>query len=880
MTLTTGTKLSHYEITSQIGKGGMGEVYQAKDQKLGRDVAIKVLPEEFAKDADRVARFQREAKLLASLNHPNIAAIHGLEEAEGIHFLVMELIEGQTLADRIKSSPIPVEEALKLALQITEALEAAHEKGVIHRDLKPANIKVTPDGKVKVLDFGLAKAFAGEQGDLNLSNSSTLSQTATMQGVILGTAAYMSPEQAKGKSVDKRTDIWAFGAVLYEMLTGRSAFQGDEVSEILASVIKGDTNLDLIPSNIHPRVREVINRCLQKDLRKRYPDIANARYEVEQVLADPSGVFAQPITTAESRTRLRKMLPWLAAALVLGGIIAGLGVWRLKPREPRPITRFSCILPADLTLISENRQTVAISPDGSRFVCTTNKGLYLRSMDRLQGNIIPGTEGAVGTPLFSPDGQWVAFRSRRDKQLKKIPISGGDPVIICDAGNIANALWSADNAILFDEDLIRIMQVSADGGIPEKIFEGENEGVYAPQLLPDGTNLLLTVSPTDRPMDFKIAVQSLGSGTRKELFAGQGARYLDTRHLVYVQGGNLFAVPFDADKIKVTGGHVPIIQDVKGLPPRYAVSDSGALVYVKGEVGLSAKRILVWVDRNGNEEAIEEAPPRAYAYTHLSPDGTRVALDIRDQESDIWIYDLARETLSRLTSDPAEDYGGIWTPDGTKVVYGRAGNIYMQRADGSGSPELLHEGEGFAHAFSPDGKYLLITDQSPYNIRLLSTDAGEAPKQLLTSKFNEYNAHISPDGRWIAYQSDISGSLEIYVRPFPNVNDNLYKISTEGGERPLWSENGRELFYFLSPGIMMSVPIETSPSFKAGAPKVLFKGEYQSPANATQYSVTPDGKRFLMMKDAAAKPGSAPLTQQINIVLNWFEELKERVPVE
>jgi serine/threonine protein kinase len=345
MTLSTGTKLSHYEIISQIGKGGMGEVYQAKDTMLGRDVAIKVLPEEFAKDADRVARFQREAKLLASLNHPNIAAIYGLEEVDGTNFLVMELVEGNTLDDRIKSGPIPVEEALKLALQIAEALEAAHEKGVIHRDLKPANIKVTPDGKVKVLDFGLAKAVAGEQEQMNLSNSPTLSEAATQQGVILGTAAYMSPEQARGKTVDKRTDIWAFGCVFYEMLTGKAAFQGEDITEILAAVVKSEVNLDLLPANIHPRVREVIIRCLQKEQKKRYADISEAQYEIEQALADPSGVFAQPSILVKHRRKLRLGIPWVAVITIIGIVIAGVAVWNLKPSDPRQLMRFEHYLP-------------------------------------------------------------------------------------------------------------------------------------------------------------------------------------------------------------------------------------------------------------------------------------------------------------------------------------------------------------------------------------------------------------------------------------------------------------------------------------------------------------------------------------------------------
>ncbi len=406
-----GKTLGNFECTSLLGRGGMGEVYKAKDQKLGRDVAIKVLPEEFAKDAERVARFQREAKLLASLNHANIAAIYGLEEADGTHFLVLELIEGYTLADRLKRGALSVEEALKLALQIAEALEAAHEKGVIHRDLKPANIKVTPDGKVKVLDFGLAKAFAGEQAEVNLSHSPTLSEAATLQGVILGTAAYISPEQARAKPVDKRTDIWAFGVVLFEMLTGRQLFTGETVSEILAAVLKSEPEWKWLPPGLHPRIRLLLERCLEKDAKDRCHDISDVRVDIQRVLADPSGVLVQLVAAVEPRTKLRMMLPWLAVAAVLTAIIVGLAVWRLKPQEPRQIARFSCTLPADLKLITVTMQAITISPDGSRFVCATNKGLYLRSMDQLQGNIIPGTEGAVGTPIFSPDEQWVGFFS-------------------------------------------------------------------------------------------------------------------------------------------------------------------------------------------------------------------------------------------------------------------------------------------------------------------------------------------------------------------------------------------------------------------------------------------------------------------------------------
>jgi serine/threonine-protein kinase len=463
-----GKTLGTFECTALLGKGGMGEVYKAKDQKLGRDVAIKVLPEEFAKDADRVSRFQREAKLLASLNHPNIAAIHGLEESDGTHFLVLELIEGDTLADRLKRGAIPVEESLKLALQIAEALEAAHEKGVIHRDLKPANIKVTPDGKVKVLDFGLAKAFAGEQAEVNLSHSPTLSEAATLQGVILGTAAYMSPEQARGKPVDKRTDIWAFGCVLYEMLTGKAAFQGEDVTEILAAVVKSGVDLDLLPANIHPRVREVITRCLQKEQRNRYRDIGEGQYEIKQVLADPSGVFVKPVAVAKSRKKLRVGLPWVAAAIVL----AGVAVWLLKPApppEPKQVVRFDYDLPEGQQFtrndLGQIEAYMAVSPDGSQFVYPTNKGLYLRSIKEFEPKPIAGTDEGSRQPFFAPNGQSIGYFSSSDQKLKKIDISGGAPVVICDTGPVvAGASWDLEESIVYS-DLMNggVFRVSAKG---------------------------------------------------------------------------------------------------------------------------------------------------------------------------------------------------------------------------------------------------------------------------------------------------------------------------------------------------------------------------------------------------------------------------------
>ncbi len=664
-----GTTLGHYRITSLLGKGGMGEVYQAKDLKLGRDVAIKILPKEFAQDADRVARFQREAKLLASLNHPSIAAIYGLEESGGINFLVLELVDGRTMADRIKAGPIPVEESLKLALQIAEALEAAHEKGIIHRDLKPANIKVTPDGKVKVLDFGLAKAFAGEQSDLNLSNSPTLSQAATIQGVILGTAAYMSPEQAKGKTVDKRADIWAFGAVLFEMLTGKPAFPGEEISEILASVIKGDSNLNLLPPDIHPRVREALTRCLQKDLRKRYQGIGDARFELEQVIVDPGAGSVQLVATPEPGKKLRMLLPWIAAAAVVTGLI----VWYFKPSpspEPKRVVRFEYELPEGQKLGDLIERSLAVSPDGSQFVYKTENGLYLRSIADLNARLIPGTGENPQKPFFSPDGQWIGYVSGADGKLNKISVNGGAPVPLTKISSVGFLNWGADHTILYSGGNYQdVMRVSDTGGDPELLAKTEKASSVAPQILPDGKHVMYT-SILEQP--YKIVLQSLESGKRKDLLTGDSAWYLPTGHLVYAVDNNLFAVPFDPVKLETKGGSVLMVEGVlrAGGASQHAVSDSGTLIYMPGTTApVINRRVFVWVDRQGKEEPLEAPPDAYYDYYKISPDATRVALTIGGANYDIWVWNMVRKTMTRLTFDVAADVSPLWSPDGKQIIY-------------------------------------------------------------------------------------------------------------------------------------------------------------------------------------------------------------------
>jgi serine/threonine protein kinase len=659
-----GKTLAHYEIISRLGKGGMGEVYRAKDHKLGRDVAIKVLPEEFARDADRVARFQREAKLLASLNHPNIAAIHGLEESGGTNFLVLELVEGETLADRIKAGPVPVEESLKLALQIAEALEAAHEKGVIHRDLKPSNIKVTPDGKVKVLDFGLAKAFVGDQEGMVPSDSPTLTLTETQKGVILGTAAYMSPEQARGKSVDKRADIWAFGCVLFEMLTGQAAFQGEDVSEILASVIKGDVKPNLLPANIHPRAHEVITRCLQKNLKKRYRDIADARYEIEQALADPSGVLLQQVAGVGPRTKLRMMLPWLAAAVILAAIIAGVAIWKLKPPEPRQVMRFYFDLQESPTFSEQSGATLAVSPDGKQFVYSTSKGLYMRSVDELTARLIAGTEESTFSPFFSPDGKWIGYYS--DGKLKKIAVNGGAPSVLCDVASLVGAWWNEDNTIVYSRYFEDIMRISANGGTPVSIVKSKSMILSDPQILPDGRSILYTSKTSGAQ---KIMVQSLKSGETRELFPGFDARYLPTGHIVYMMlnNSNLYAIPFNPDRLEVQGGSLPVLEGVR----RYAVSASGTLAYIPGTASSAVSRqTLVWVNREGKEEPLSAAPDEYWIF-RISPDGTRLALTVgANPRENIWIWDMGRETMTHLTLEEGTDNSSpVWTPDGKRIIY-------------------------------------------------------------------------------------------------------------------------------------------------------------------------------------------------------------------
>ena len=680
MALPSGTRLGSYEVVAQIGAGGMDEVYRARDTKLERDVAIKVLPANFVNDPERLSRFQREARMLAALNHPNIATIYGLEQSGGVTCLVMELVSGQTLADRVKAGPLAIEEALNIAVQIAEALEAAHEKSIIHRDLKPANVKVTPECKVKVLDFGLAKAFAGDAANDDPSNSPTMSAAATMQGVILGTAAYMSPEQARGKSCDKRTDIWAFGCVLYELLTGRQAFRGESTTEILAAVLREEPDWQALPGATPVKIRDLLRRCLQKDLRRRLHDAADARIEIEDALAAPAMGEPAGVVKGVSALGRRELILGLSALLFVA-VVAGFAVWNLKPAPaptPKPVTRTVINLPPGQQLAGlDNGPAIAISADGTHLAYVARQGgvqqVYVRAMDSLEAKAIPGTEGAVN-PFFSPDGQWLGFFANR--KLMKVSLNGGAALALANVPYEAGAAWGSQGTIAFSYSYAStIQEVSEGGGALQPLTSlGKKDTSHRwPDLLPGGKALLFTGGAAGALFaNTQIGVQSVGTSERRNLIeGGTNPRYTLSGHLVYAQEGILMAVPFDLKRLTIIGTGAPVMDGVMQSPTRghaqYCFSTTGSLVYVPGGVQASQLR-LVWVSRNGAEQPLP-APANAYLNPRISPDGRRVAVGITSRESQVWQYDLSRETLTRFTFEGTVNGYPAWTPDGKRIAF-------------------------------------------------------------------------------------------------------------------------------------------------------------------------------------------------------------------
>ena len=886
----------------------------ASDSKLKRDVAIKVLPDEFLRDPERLSRFQREAEVLASLNHPNIGAIYDLAEFGEFRFLVLELVEGDTLADILaKRGALPLHEALQISKQICLALEAAYEKGVVHRDLKPANVKVMADGHVKVLDFGLAKAVIPAVEE-NVSNS-PIDTVATAQGLILGTAAYMSPEQARGMSIDHRTDIWAFGCVLYQMLTGRPAFEGELASDVLASILTRDPDYARLGDRLHPRLQETLRRCLEKDRKMRWQAIGDVRIEIEQALADPVE-FELPAKSATlaRQSKSRFAMAWAAVGIVLGALAA----WFLKPSPltaPRAVVRFEYELPEGQVLRQMGRSVVALSPDGTRYVYNTTRGLLLRSMDGMTSRLIPGTEGLdLSNPIFSPDGEWVGYYAAGE--LRKISVTGGVPVSICKASNdLFGASWNADGTILFGQ-VAGIKRVSADGSEAKLVIRTENNEVaYGPELLPDGDTVLFTLgrlTGTARWDQAKIVSQSIKSGARQVVLqTGADAHYAPTGHLTYAQGNALFAVPFDLKKLQVVGGPVPIIQGMqRAVAPgntattadspsaNYGFSNQGTLVYFTGFPEARAPDgVLALVDRNGKGSRLN-VPPAQYRHPRVSPDGRQIVVETIDEngQSIVWVYDLSgNTTIRRLTTEDGTYTRPIWTPDSKQITYAsdreKPQGIYSQLADGSGLPERLTsapEGyEQYPESWSRDGVLSFASVHVggiDWGLWTLSSEDKNKPKLFYDAKDNQFGSVFSPDGKWIAYASNEAGGLQfrIYVQPFPPTGAK-YQISSSGGAWPIWSPTGNELFYRLNSALNVSqlnaVTITTKPVPAFSSEKILQIRDFLAFINYRDYDIMPNGREFLMMLPVN-QTTSRETPPRIHVVLNWFEELKQRVPAQ
>jgi eukaryotic-like serine/threonine-protein kinase len=885
----SGRRLGVYQVDALIGAGGMGEVYRARDTKLRREVAIKVLPPALTADATRLARFEREARLLAALNHPNIATIHGFEELGSsgdagpttVTALVMELIDGQTIADRFRGARVPLNEALRIARQIADALDAAHEKGIIHRDLKPANVAVTSAGLVKVLDFGIAKlAPSTEPGD---ASAVTLTIEPTSEGMVVGSAAYMSPEQARGQNVDKRTDIWAFGCVLYEMLAGRAAFARATVTDTLTAVLEHQPDWTALPPATPPHVRGVLRRCLEKDVRRRARDIGDVRMELEE--ADPAAGTAGATGGDNAR---RGVLVWAIATAAIAAV-AIIAVLAWIARDPVPVadpavTRTTLTLAPNQELdTGGGAAPLAISPDGRRLayvaVADGRTQLYVRSLDAFEPRAIAGTDGAQ-YPFFSPDGGSVAFFA--DRRLKRVSMQGGSPVTVCDVPTLGRGgTWGADETIVFDPGDAGLLRVSAAGGQPEPLTSRDpaidRDNLSWPHFLPDGRTLLVTTGRFGS-LGAGIAALSLETGAWQRLGTGSQAQYLPAGFLVYhaqhVREGELHAVPFDARTLTVRGAPVAVADSVfraqDGGGVYYAVAHNGTMVFTPGGYA----RTLVRVDRHGRRTPLLDER-RGFRRPNISPDGLKVAVTIDPRPSQIWVYDLARKSRIALATD-GHNHMPLWTPDGQRIAYssdpGSSSpplDIFWRAADGGTAAERLlrRDGAQYPTSWTADGRQLIFEDGAPNGYDIWTLPLSGEPRPLIATAASELGGQLSPDGRWLAYQSNESGRFEVYVRPFPNVNDGKWTISTVGGQHALWSENGKELFYAAGSAVMRVAVDTRGPRFTAGAPELLFNGPFD--INYTNYALAKDGSHFIMVEvDPNARP------TQVSVTLNWAQDVE------
>jgi eukaryotic-like serine/threonine-protein kinase len=903
--LSKGTRLGPYEILSPLGAGGMGKVWRAHDAKLKRDVAIKVLPETLAADPERLTRFEREARTLAALNHPHIAQVYGFEDSAAACALVMELVPGESLATRLARGPVPLREALELARQVAEGLEAAHEQGIVHRDLKPANLQLTPAGVVKILDFGLAKAVAPVAADATteLTSGPTLTSPAqmTQAGVVLGTAPYMSPEQARGLSVDTRTDVWAFGAVLYELLTGARAFPGPTITDILAQILERDPDWTRLPATLPVAVRTLLQRCLKKDPRRRLHDIADARLDLEDALAE--GVSTTMAVPHQPQAG-KPLLAGLATGLVIGAIALGIWTWRsAAPAAPPRVARFTIDLPPGQRIVPNWNTHFTFSRDSKTLLYLANAvtgivGLHERRLDEVESRLLPDGQG-LGNPIYSPDGRWLAAVDRNKALLVKIPLGGGAPLPITPVEMAFQGDWGSDGYLYWTNQLIgAVIRTPENGGKNEPVTEldvarQERTHRYA-KLLPGGKALIFTVGSggVDSYDDARIDAFDLATKKRKPIVqGGTSPRYSPSGHIVYARSGSLYAVPFDTARLEATGMPVKVLDGVLmsiNIGSAYFdISPAGDLAYAAGPKE-NGERTLQWVDRQGKTAQLP-LPARSYLNPRISPDGKQLAVEVEGVNHDFYVYDFDRAVATNMTNDGLS-HAPIWTPDGKHIAYrswkGGKMTLWWMPSDRSAEPErLLTKLDGWQQAvsFSPDGKNLVF-DQMGVERRsavwVLPMEGDREPHPFAATAFPVGAGKFSPDGKWMVYCSMESGKAEIHVQPWPGPGSKI-QISSEGGMDPVWRRDGKEIFY-RNGTKMMAVAVSTQPAFQAGRPQLLWEGDYMfGPSSGcglkgtttTSYDVSPDGRRFLMIRETDQKMYAT----KIVVVLNWVEELKRKM---
>jgi len=899
-------RLGPYEILSRIGAGGMGEVYKARDTRLDRIVAIKVLPAHLADKPGLRERFEREARIIASLNHPHICTLYDIGHQDGIDFLVMEYLEGETLAMRLMKGPLPLQQVLQYAIEIADALDKAHGKGATHRDIKPANIMLIPQTGTKLLDFGLAKlrqeattaaaaAAAGAGAAVPLSQLPTAGKDSlTVHGTVLGTLQYMAPEQVEGKTddIDGRTDIFAFGAVVYEMATGQKAFQGKSTAGLYAKILEHDPPpISSLQPTMPPALDCVVKRCFAKEPDERWQTARDARWALEALVAERSRPSQAKATGARSRLRWAlNIIGLVMVGAVLSATLLWPG-WRTAPLAPHPVIRFSIDLTASERLGLDVQPVVALSSQGTKLVYVVSRRgqtqLYIRDLDRNESRPLRGTEGGYG-PFFSPDDASVGFFAVG--KLKKVGLTGEAPATICDVPWAFGAAWAPDDTIVFASGpRTGLSRVSAGGGVPSILTEPDSKqgelGHRWPHMLPDGRSVLFTVWRGGGFDDAAIVVRSLVTGQQRRLAFGTSPRYLRSGHLAYMRAGVLFAAPFDSSALALRGAPTPVLENIETVASgaaHIAVSDTGSVAYVPGV----ANNSLVWVDRSGATRPVPLSP-RFLSQPRLTRDGQQVALSVREANTDAWIYDVPRGTLSRLTSESGENETPLWSPDQRRIAYSssRAGeppSIFWRFADRSGKEERLATSDLnprlspaiHLSSWSPDGRFIAFTEftGTQGDIYVLLLDGDRRRQAVLETPANEHDAAFSPDGRWLAYTSDESGRDEVYVTPFPGPGGRIL-VSVDGGAEPRWAPSGRELFY-RGDDEFFAVGVDLRAGFTASPPRLLFTRWFDPDHRGyANYDVSPDGQQFLMTQSGQER-------KQLNVVLNWFEELKRRVPAE